>query len=130
MSARNDLAAAKRVDYRLTYAREDAPRRCHVGGIDGSDLPNAYWGRGNPDSLRTGPGAWEDPDHPAPEAAEREHIDRWFQTAIREAIHEALEWFWVDGEIYLDPHADLEDAVHSLSANFAAELLALRNQER
>jgi hypothetical protein len=129
MTARNDLTAADRVDYRLTFAREKKARRCHVSGIDGSDLPNAYWGRGNPESFRTGSGAWDDPQHPAPDAPEQDHIDRWFQTAVREAIHEALEWFWVDGQIYLDPHGEHENTIHDLSETFTRELLALRGKE-
>lgn len=123
---RNDLAAAKRVDFRLTYAREERPRRCHLGGIDGEDLPNAYWGRGyEPERIETGSGSWDDPEHPAPEAPEDEHIARWFQTAVREAIHEALEWFWVDGEIYLNPHGVSEDRIHRLSDEFTKALLSL-----
>lgn len=131
MSAvRNDRTAAARVDYRLTYAREEEPRRCHLFGIDGEDLPNAYWGRGivpASEDAETGSGSWDDPEHPGPEAPEEEHIARWFQTAVREAIHEALEWFWVDNAIYLNPHGLDEDKIHKLSEEFTERLLAVRN---
>ena len=126
--ADNVAAAAERVDFRLAYDATDEPRRMHAWGINGPQIPNAYYGRGLDDTNRqpTAPGDWEDPDHPDRNASEEEHIDRWFVTAVRESIHEALEWFWVDGEIYLDPHGKREDAIHALSERFALDLLALR----
>lgn len=119
-----DLAAC-RVDYRLTYARTDEPRSCHDSGIDGGEIPNAYYGREGYDGFATGSGAWDDPEHPDSDAPEEVHIARWFETALREAIHEAMEWFWVDGKIYLDPHGEHENAIHDLSGEFARKALAL-----
>lgn len=128
MSDSNLSLAAERVDYRLTYDRTDTPRRCHSAGINGPQLPNAYFGRANSkdDSEPLGSGDWEDPEHPQDDAPQAVHIDRWFVTAVRESIHEALEWFWVDGETLLDPHGEDEDAIHKLSGSFAERLLALR----
>ena len=118
-------AAARRVDFRLTFAQTD-PRRCHGFGIDGPSLPNAYR---TPASSATAGGDWEDPDFAAVWArtgeTEDAAIDRWFVTAVREAVHEALEWFHVDGRTYLDPHGDNDEVIHQLSEQFAEQLLAL-----
>lgn len=128
----NVAAAAERVDFRLAYDATDEPRRMHSWGINGPMIPNAYYGRGMDDTNRDpiSNGDWEDPDHPPIGAPEDEHIDRWFVAAISESVHEALEWFWVDGQIFLDPHGKREDAIHALSAQFASDLLALRNQTK
>jgi hypothetical protein len=128
----NVTAAAERVDFRLAYDATDEPRRMHGWGINGPMIPNAYYGRGLDDSNRQpiSNGDWEDPDHPPISAPEDEHIERWFVAAVSESIHEALEWFWVDGRIFLDPHGKREDAIHALSTRFANDLLALRNQTK
>jgi hypothetical protein len=120
-------AARKRVTYRLTYDVTE-PRDVYLGGIDGPDLPNAYWYMqgDKPDRSRTGSGEWCDPDHPSSDDPQ-DHIDRWFTVAIREAVHEALEWFWVDGEQYLNPHGIDEATIHDLSGEFAESLLRLRH---
>lgn len=132
-------AAAARVDYRLTYGCTPSSREVHGGGIDGPSLPNSYWhmrggdqpGNTNPDySSPGGSGEWCDPEHPSNDAPEADHIARWFETAIREAAHEAMEWFWVDGEPFLDPHGDHEAVIHDLSGEFAAQLIALRETPR
>lgn len=118
-------AAASRVTYRLTYDVTE-PRKCRVGGIDGPDLPNSYFYMEGPKPGRSesGSGEWCDPDHPSSDNPQ-DHIDRWFTVAVREAVHEALEWFWVDGYQYLNPHGRHEDMVHSLSGEFAEQLLRL-----
>lgn len=120
--------AAARVDYQLTYARAKKPRQFHSYGISGDPLPNAYYGRegyARPNQPEVGSGEWDDPDHPTT-TDEQKHIDRWFTSAIAEAVHEALEWFWVDGEIYLDPHGPASVAISDLSTEFAEKLLLLK----
>lgn len=132
-------AAAARVDYRLTYDTTGTARECHGHGISGPMIPNAYFDRPDwaPKNIRTdadpmpalefGSGDWEDPAHPANDAPEDDHISRWFQTAVREAMHEAMEWFWVDGSPYLNPHGEYETEIHDLSEEFTSRLLALRS---
>lgn len=122
--------AAKRVTYRLTYDVTD-PRECRLGGIDGPDLPNSYWHMDGdkPGRSKTGSGEWCDPDHPS-SGDPQDHVDRWFTVAIREAVHEAMEWFWVDGRQYLNPHGPCEDEIHDLSGEFAEKLLALVSNRR
>jgi hypothetical protein len=119
--------AAERVDYRLNYGKTDEPRVMRSYGIDGPELPNAYYGRkGHENSDETGSGAWENPEHPERHRPEEEHIAAWFEAAIREAVHEAMEWFWVDDEIYLDPHGPHENKIHQVSGEFARTLLRIR----
>lgn len=119
-------SAAKRVDYRLTFAETPEPRVVHTYGMDGPDIPNAYK---HADSATTGSGGWDDPDMfydacTVPNYTEQDAIERWFVTAVREAMHEAMEWFRVDGKILLDPHGDNEDKIHTISEDAAKALLA------
>lgn len=111
--------AAERIDYRLTYAVTD-PRQAHPFGLYGPPIPNSY----APDEDSSGD--WEDPDFVTVVSTEQEAVDRWFTTGVREAVHESLEWFKVDGERYLDPHGTHENAIHALCEKFAADLIALR----
>lgn len=124
-------SAAARVDFRLTYASTDEPRRCCSYGINGPTIPNSYYGRGLVppyQDVEDSSGDWEDPEHPDVDEPEEVHIARWFQDAVRESIHEALEWFWVDSKPYLDPHGVHENPIHSLSEKFTQQLLALREK--
>lgn len=120
---RTVATAADRVNYRLTFAVTD-PRETHEFGIAGPQIPNAY----EPEKLSSGD--WDDPDFTLVVATEQEAIERWFMTAVREATHEALEWYRVDGDVFLDPHGEHENAIHTLSEKFATDLLALRTQTR
>lgn len=134
MTTDNLTPAAARVDFRLTFARTDEPRHLHAHGIAGPRIANSYHGHDPEDDTLTGrtaqsSGSWEDPDHPGREEPEQAHIDRWFVTAVREAIHEALEWYRVDDDPYLDPHGWVETEIHDLSEKFALDLLALREKE-
>lgn len=120
-------SAAARCDFRLTYGATAESRRLHGFGIESPDIPNAYWhmqGDGDGRST-TSPGDWEDPGHPRDEAPEQEHIHRWFNSAVSEAVHEALEWFYVDGQPFLDPHGVHQNAINRLSEDFAARLAEL-----
>lgn len=120
--------AAKRVDYRLTYGRTKKPRTPNRHGISGPDIPNAYH-RGDHDGSAMGSGDWEDPEFVDAVrdagGTEEDAIRRWFMVAIREAMHEAMEWFWVDGKIFLDPHGEHEMAIHDISERAAKELIGL-----
>ena len=112
-------ADAGRVDYRLNYGCTDEPRRCHAFGIDGPDIPDAY------EPGKTASGNWE-----IGYFVGEEPIRDWFGAAIREAIHEALEWFKVDGRPLLNPHGKHETRVHELSGELVDKLLNLVPAER
>lgn len=120
-------AAAARVDFRLTYAKTSEPRSCIGFGIEGPDIPNAYYGVEGAASAsqETSSGEWYDLAHPPQSAKEEDHIKAWFGSAVREAIHEALEWFKVDGAPLIDPHGRHEGAVNELSSSLVKELLWL-----
>lgn len=86
-------ALNERVSYRLSFTPTPEPRTWHWDMLDGPRLPNAY-GRG------TSPGSWEI------ELSEYKDLLEGVLTAvISEAIHEALEWLRLDGEILVDPHS-------------------------
>jgi hypothetical protein len=129
-------AAASRVAYRLTYAAAPTNREVHSMGIAGPALPNSYFVMGGPvredgtTRPERGSGDWEDPDHGFAgwETTEDQHIERWAQSAVYEAVHEALEWFWADGRPWLDPHGQAEARIHEACERFGAELAELRRQ--
>lgn len=113
-------AAAKRVQFQLTYDRTD-PREFGRHEVDGPMMPNAY-----------GPGQqwgmWSDFDDPA-EPTEDAWIDKYARMAIGEAVHEALEWFRVDGKPWIDPHSmELEAAVMDEVNALCVRLAQLRRE--
>lgn len=113
-------SAAARVSFALAYART-GPREFSAQEMDGPMVPNAY-GDGEQWIL------WVDGDDPD-EISEDGFVDKFARMAISEAVHEALEWFRVDGEPWLDPHSMVAEAeVLELSRRFAADLAALRKR--
>lgn len=85
------------IDFRLAYTCTPEPRKWvaelqQVDLLRGPRLPNAY------DNGKTsGPGDWSYPDGV-------ETVRDALRVCVGEAVHEVLEWFKVDGEMYLDPH--------------------------
>ena len=119
--------AKVRVNYRLSF-RQVEPRELHDKGMYGPELPNAY-----DDGATNGTGQWDDFDGPSmgdPHATEDAWIQHWLRCAIGEAVHEALEWFQVDGLIFLNPHGEHEAEIFELSAELADRLAALRYRPR
>ncbi|MFG1846814.1 hypothetical protein [Micromonospora carbonacea] len=116
--------AAGRVDFRLTYARTGHPRTVQPGALDGPTIPCAYGGRDGQD------GGWYDArDDPPPDArSEADWVDRYAGYAINEAVHEALEWFRVDGKPWLDPHGSPqhEDEVGAAVDELVGRLAEIR----
>lgn len=112
-------SAAKRVEFRLTYDRTE-PREFGRTELDGPMMPCAYgdgrqWGK------------WADFDDPD-QSTENAWIDKYARMAIGEAVHEALEWFRVDGKPWLDPHGmDVESAVHREVNALCVRLAELRH---
>lgn len=135
-------AAAERVSFQLTYGRSPVQRRFSPGELTGPPIPCAY---GNPldasggwtDSSADTPASqdggwydsrdWPDPDDPACRS-EQQWVDVFAGYAVNEAVHEALEWFRVDGRPWLDPHgtpAD-EDEITGAVDELVARLAAIR----
>jgi hypothetical protein len=45
--------------------------------------------------------------------------------AVGEAVHEVLEWFRVDGQLWLDPHGRHEDRIAQLARDLATTYAGL-----
>lgn len=113
--------AAARVDFRLNYTRLDKPRECSPDAIYGPSIPDAF-GEG------TAAGEWyagdclevEDLD-----TSEADWLAHFAQMAVNEAIHEALEWFQVDGKPWLDPHGVHENRIYRLTEKLTEGFAAL-----
>jgi hypothetical protein len=115
--------AAARVTFELTYARSPVPRRFAAGLMTGPDLPCAYG------SEVRASGDWEDGQDASAAVSDRgqdDWIDRYANYAVNEAVHEALEWLRVDGQPWLDPHGEAEEAIHALTNELCEQLAALR----
>lgn len=116
---------AQRFSFQLTYGRSPVPRRFSVDGISGPQIDNAYEPHERERSDDTAPGDWDSGEWGGTEYPEEEWRAHFFNWAISEAVHEALEWFREDGKILLDPHGPAELKIHDLCSRFASELLDL-----
>jgi hypothetical protein len=115
-------ALNERVDYRLTFAPTDAPRRWCWDMLDGPDLPNA-----RPEAKHPSPGTWTTEfDDYGPKYAHQFVLE----AVIGEAIHEALEWLRVDGDLLIDPHRHDGDSSAVHRAASAAVSVLLEHYER
>lgn len=107
-----------RLSFHLTYGY--APQRSlETDCITGPNIPNAYDPSGPLSS-----GEWDLGQTALPSSAEQA-FTVFFTAAINEAVHEALEWFRLDGRPVLDPHGEHEIAIHDLSQRLGEQLLAL-----
>lgn len=118
--------AASRVSFQLTYTRADAPRAFEPGVLAGPWIADAY----RPGERS--PGDWESPDGALladqDELTEAEWVDHYAGYAIAEAIHEALEWFRVDGRPWMNPHGRAEDRIHELVGALCERFAEMRRQ--
>jgi len=113
--------AAQRVDFSLTYARTER-RTLFPNEMQGPDLPDAYG------SDRPQVGEWSHdtgPDEEDPQIPESDWLAHFASMAVAEAVHEALEWFHVDGKPWLDPHGAHEFEIHELVEHLNRGLAAL-----
>jgi hypothetical protein len=121
-------AAAERCNFSLTYGRASQPRELYPGGMIGQPIDDVY----HPGEQSSG-----DWDHDAPDGyydgavlTEEDFIDHYAGMAISEAVHEALEWFRVDGKPWLDPHDPrAETAIFERVAELVAQLTDLRRKK-
>ena len=115
--------AAERVSFDLTFRRSPEPRVFEPVGIDGCRLDCAD------EAGKTASGYWSHDwnlewDVPAEFWM---WVRSFFGAAVAEAMHEALEWFKVDGETFLDPHGPAEVFFYGLVDEFAEKLWNLRD---
>lgn len=111
--------AAARVEYPLTFDVLGTSRRFSDTTLSGPDLINTH------DPSTTSSGLWSDFDDPRTDDTAG-WIDKFAAMALSEAVHEALEWFRVDGQQYLDPHGCQADAINAEVTALCARLALLR----
>lgn len=114
--------ARQRVDFRLTYDKCD-PRDFEVDMLHGPYVPDAFSENG------VQVGEWyqgDGPDYDDPEATEGDWHDHFAAMAVNEAVHEALEWFQVDGRPWLDPHGESERAIYQAVNDLCKKLASLK----
>jgi hypothetical protein len=112
--------AAKRCDFQLTYDRALDRRDLAPGVLYGPLIPDAY----RPEEQAAG--EWESPADGDSILTEEGWINRYASYAVQEAVHEALEWFRVDGRPWLDPHGPADNDIYRLVDELVDKLAALR----
>jgi hypothetical protein len=110
--------ARDRAEFCLTYDRCD-PREFMEDTLAGPMIPNAF-GEG------LSPGDWSSGDWPAEDADVETWLAHFAQMAVNEALHEALEWFKVDGKPWLDPHGEMERDIYRATERLCKSLPAMR----
>jgi len=113
--------AVGRVDFSLTYARTE-PRTFFPDEMRGPDLPDAYGGDHPQVGEWTGGTSLNEEELDVPES---DWLAHFASMAVGEAVHEALEWFRVDGKPWLDPHGAEEAQVHKLVEQLTTGLAKL-----
>ncbi|RZT87535.1 hypothetical protein EV383_4460 [Pseudonocardia sediminis] len=127
-----DLArdVAARCSFQLRYSRAEEARRFTPEELTGERLDDAQ----TPGATFTG--NWSAGDHPGMQYMtseirrldERDWLNHYAHLAVGEAIHEALEWFQVDGQPWLDPHGDMQSYIYDEVEQFVKRLVGVREQ--
>jgi hypothetical protein len=105
--------ACSRVTFELAYCRGER-RTFHPWGMSSQEVDSAFGDhKTNVD--------WSHEDFPSWET-DADWLRLFFRIAIGEAIHEALEWFQVDGQPVLDPHSWDEDRIIAATEELADRL--------
>ena len=113
--------AAARCSFQLTYGRAGDRREFFPDGIGGPSIDDAFR------PGQSSPGEW------CGDSGHKEYdVDGWIDVyasyALNEAVHEALEWFQVDGKPWLSPHGKHEERIYQRVGKLAAELADLRRE--
>ena len=118
-------SASQRVDYQLSFRRSREQRVFGEGELNGEDIDCA---RTNGNKSLAG---WY--DRPVPglidQMSEEDWVNWYQMMALQECVHEALEWFNVDGEPWLDPHIrDNKIAIRAAVIKLWRELKKVRSE--
>lgn len=106
-----------RWSFDLTYGRApEGSRAFHQWGMTGPDIPNTYQ-----DSAPTSTSNW---DSDIMDSGD-DIFTHVMSCAIQEAVHEALEWLRLDGEVLLDPHGTHEYEIFATVAEMLSKLTPL-----
>jgi len=125
--------ASARCSFQLTYERAPGTRHFSPAHITGDPIANAW--PEEPGEDRS-PGEWDNgTECPAyseatggcrDDVTTDEWIDHYAAMAVCEAVHEALEWFRVDDQPWLDPHGPAEMKIYALVNQLTTGLAQLR----
>lgn len=114
-------AVISRLSFELSYTREPS-RRISYTGIDGPAIDDSVV------PGRQSTGVWSQ-DSIGEQRSERGIVNEAFNAALNEAVHEALEWFKLDGTPLLDPHDPLvEDDIYVAVRTLSDTLFTLAAQ--
>ncbi len=118
------LRAAERCTFDLTFHRSSTPRRFEPGYLGGELIADARIPGG------TNCGGWEHLPNSVPESDDLQAwFDHYASMAIAQCIHEALEWFHIDGDLWLDPHDErVSEEIDQLCAEFSQRMADLRRE--
>ena len=121
--------ASARTSCQIRYGRSPVERRFHEFGISGSGpLDSAI----EPGKICELGSEWAVDFADEAQAAgfddtSVDWVAAMFSATVIEATHEALEWFQVDGERYIDPHdAELVHKITNAARSFASLLIEIR----
>ena len=124
------LTTATRCRFDLTFRRATRPRPIRPGHLGGELIDDArHIGHHNSGGWEHLPNSLPDSDNP------QDWADHYASMAIAQSVHEALEWFQVDGRPWLDPHDHaithndgVSTDIDALVDEFAARLAQLRRR--
>lgn len=130
-------AAAKKVDFQLSYHRSETRREFSHDGttLTGPDIDNAYAVPGEPPTeSEFSPGEWLSLEEPEPSNGEEPGVDDWVRKyismALQEVVHEGLEWLRVDGKDWINPRGKHQVMVTEAVDRLVTELHVIRATEK
>ena len=121
--------AAERASCQVRYARSPVPRRFGDFGLSGSGPLDSAVNEGELCLLGSewGVDFCDEAGVTDPDDRTVDWHSLMFGAAVQEAVHEACEWFQVDGERYLDPHdPEVQTKITNATRAFALLLVEIR----
>ncbi len=109
--------ASNRVTYDLSFKRAETPRQFDSYELAGDQIDDAYAPPG-----KKSYGGWSCPHFSEIDGNEEAWLQEFFCVAVTEAVHEALEWFRIDGRLVMNPHGKNETAIILETAEFARQM--------